>query len=200
MKPGLVIAIENGDEPCKNIHEWCKRNVNRKILIEWSTTYRGQRFTSAFGRPYCLSPESAYKPYFLESFSISYNDAVQIGIIDKDIPKPIWICFLTTDKHLIKSQKKITNEVKNYYKELKGKLSLLDKAFYLPLFLLAELFIIKNKSLDKNLMHLQREETLHQAIINNMYNDESRNKTEFMKIQKMIDDKWQDYWFHRPLE
>ena len=75
-RPGLIFAIEPGDDPAPEIGEWHKIAVSYK------------------GRPYTF-----FGSYFQESFYVSPSEAQRTSLINAASTRPAWICFLTTDTH-----------------------------------------------------------------------------------------------------
>lgn len=200
-KPGVVLAIEPGEEPLLLVEQWRKQNVNRARLIAWTSPIRNQTFNSPDGRPYCLNK----RPYFRESFSISYQESVRLSILDIQDPRPAWICFLATDQHLnMAFDEQIERQRQQYgesLKEVPAIVRMLSFPSELIMYSAAALFIIpKYSSIDSELMHLQRQETLNRVLIRCCCEDKALRSQRLENLRDQIDGAWKDIWVRRPID
>lgn len=199
-KPGVVLAIEAGEEPLLWVGEWREENVNRARRITWTSPIRNQVFSSSAGRPYCLSN----RPYFRESFSMPYQEAIRLGILDIQDRRPAWICFLATDHHLnITFDEQIERQQQKYddsLKELPVIVRMLSLSSEL-IFSAAPLFVIpKYRSIDIELMHHQRRETLNRALIKACSEDGLLRSERLKNVRDETDRAWKDIWVRRPID
>lgn len=180
--PGLVLAIEPGEEPSAPAAKWC-----------------GEQARPLRDHPYSFRRH----PYFRESFDMPVNDAVTIGLLDERVPAPAWICFLTTDEHLgAVFEAKLTVLRKEWLADLKAMPPDVWAAnrWVIPLFYVgAELSFPRFRSIDVELMHLQRRETLWSALMRCVIEDESLREAEMDAVREEIDVEWQRIWDSRPM-
>ena len=199
-KPGVVLAIEPGEEPLLMVEQWRKEIVNRTRLITWTSPIRNQTFNSPDGRPYCLTK----RLYFRESFSMSYQEAVRLGILEDQDPRPAWICFLATDEHLNMAFDEQTERQRQQYGESLKEVPTIVRVLSFPAELImsaAALFVIpKYKSIDSELMHLQRRETLNCVLIRTCYEDGLLRTERLNNIREETDRVWKDIWVRRPID
>lgn len=199
-KPGVVLAIEPDEEPVLVVEQWRKENVNRARLIAWTSSIRNQSFNSPDGRPYCLSK----RPYFRESFSMSYQEALRLGFLDIQDPRPAWICFLATDRHLNMAFDEQRERQRQQYGESLKEVPVLVRMLSFPselIFSAAALFVIpKYRSIDSELMHLQRRETLNHALIRCCCEDKTLRSQRLESLRDEIDRAWKYIWVRRPID
>lgn len=199
-KPGVVLAIEPGEEPLLMVEQWRKENVDRTRLIAWTSPIRNQTFNSPDGRPYCLSK----RPYFRESFSMSYQEAIRLGILDIQDPRPAWICFLATDQHLDMAFDEQIERQRQQYGESLKEVPVIVRVLSFPAELsmsAAALFIIpRYRSIDSELMHLQRSETLNRALIKACYEGGLLRAERLKNVRDETDRVWKDIWVRRPID
>ena len=64
----------------------------------------------------------------------------------------------------------------------------------------AELFIIPRYSaIDRDLMHLQRREALHEAVINSAVLAAAHRKKALLRLRDEIDGAWKELYLFRPI-
>lgn len=199
-KPGVVLAIEPDEDPLLMVEQWRKENVNRDRRITWTSPIRNQTFSSTDGRPYCLFSGN----YFRESFSMSFQEAIRVGILDVQDPRPAWICFFATDQHLMVAFNKQREQMDQRQSERVKDVPVMVRVLSFPselIFSAAALVVIpKYRSIDIELMHLQRRETLNRALIKACYEDGLLRTERLKNIRDETDRAWKDIWVRRPIE
>jgi len=146
---GLVFAIERGEEPAIGVVDWVRRNINRTRTVHLS-----ERVSYDNGRPYCISRGN---PFFRESFVVPVSETVELGIVESTGICPAWICFLTTDRHLLNAFDRAMAETKATAVFIDDGLGILK--------LMRWIIFRQYRSIDLRLMRLQRKETLLKALI-----------------------------------
>jgi hypothetical protein len=82
------------------LEAWQRASHSRRdVLPLWSRRIAGIFASGVLDRPYCFTRNL----YFRESVIIPYDVAIRIGLIDARVPKPAWICALTTEAHVKQS-------------------------------------------------------------------------------------------------
>ena len=94
---GIIFANEEAGEPYAPAERWRTENVSRVRTV--FLTDRRDRWRYEGGRPYCISRGGTY---FRESFMIPVDEGKRLGLVP-DGDRRSWICFLTTDQHLVSS-------------------------------------------------------------------------------------------------
>lgn len=193
--PGLVLAIEPGEEPIHALEEWRKRNVRRERWINWSSPIRRQFFMSPLGRPYCLSRTN----YFAESFSLPYDEAVESAILDRSLQRPGWICLLTADAHLLgafdSTIKQRTDAAEHTHRRATKSLGAM------MMYTMARFLIFpRYRTIDIELMHLQRKEALLHALLDASQMDVPRRTLARKELRATIDQEWKHRWVRRPID
>ena len=191
--PGLVLAIEPGEEPIDALEEWRKRNVRRERWINWSSPIRRQFFMSPLGRPYCLSRTN----YFKESFSFPYDEALESAIVDRTTQRPGWICLLTADAHLLGAFDSTIKQRRRVAKPVRGNASLGALMMFAGIRLL---ILPRYRTIDIELMHLQRKEALFHALLDASQMDVPRRTLARKELRATIDQEWKYRWVRRPID
>lgn len=195
--PGLVMAIEPGREPFPAIEQWRKlhpgvRGSNR--------TWTRRILFSIRHRPYC----AAKNPYFRESFSIPYDEARGLNMFVTRMPRPAWICFLTTDPHFSSAFEEGVRLGTQRREEQLKRVSFRTSVANLPAmpFLALGRWIItfRSRSIDADLMHLDRRETLFNALIGSRFRDANRRSALRKALGVEIDEQWMSMWRRRPID
>jgi hypothetical protein len=197
---GLVLAIEPGSEPLPELEEWRSRNIDRRRTIHWATERRSQALSTQYGRPYSFSRQ----PYFRESFSLPREDALRVGVRDTFTPKPAWICVLTTDAHLTDA---FNEMIREHEREVSEKSAQEPERMPPDQVLCSWLFWLMYKtsvpvyrSIDIELMHLQRREALWDALIRCSSMNAKECKAALSHLQDDTDEAWKQLYFSRPIE
>lgn len=198
---GLILAIEPGPEPLSAIEEWRNSNRGRRgFASTWTSRIGGLFSGDITDRPYC----AARLPYFCESFSIPYDEASKLGMFEKDTPRPAWICFLTSDQHLISSfNESVRKRIQRHIERTKQVplrvriVNLPAMTVYTPI---RWLIMLKYRSIDADLMHLDRRETLFRALIECRVGNQRRRAALLKELHKGTDQRWKRIWNHRPID
>ena len=192
---GLILATGPGLEPDAALNDWRTRNVSRERRIRWTSEIRSQEIHTRAGRPYSFF----HTCYFTENYSLPYEDALDAGILDPGMVKPAWIGVLTTDDHL---QSAFRQKYGEHERKVQSEASasagewLMGAGVRLAL----RLDEPKYRSIDLQLMHLQRREALAKAIINASVEDDQPRFEALTQLQRDTDEAWQELWFRRPIE
>ena len=96
--PELIVPIEEFQSVPNALREWSIENSGSRRTV----VFKGKNNDFVFkgGRPYCLSRGN---PYFTESISVPPRVAKDLGLIEEGEALPVWMCFLTTDDHFLRS-------------------------------------------------------------------------------------------------
>ncbi|MCH7702790.1 MAG: hypothetical protein IID37_13995 [Planctomycetes bacterium] len=202
---GVVVAIEPGEEPMTALTAWRDHNDTPTQRIEWPSP--NSRFGSFTGerRPYCFDRI----PYFRESFGMSSDDAIELGMLQSGVEQPVWICFLATDGHfwdaLATKQAQINEGRNRRIHELLSNAeawpAILLSAPALPLmFAMAGFIHVSWTQIDHSLMELQRREILWEALIDSRLNNKLAAQLELKGLRQDIDEEWRRRWFNRPMD
>ena len=198
---GLVFAVGSGADLPPAVDEWRSQNVDRTRLIEWTSPIRSQSVSIATGRPYCLGNE----PYFIESFEMAPDDAIRLGLVPA-WATPAWVCFLTTDAHVTTAFDVALKRMKKEHAEwvsdnVPAEAYLLSFPAMVLMTISAELLAYPRfRSIDVDLMHLQRRETVRRALIRYTTTDICERRQTLAALQDEVDDAWKEMWFRRPLD
>ncbi len=174
---GLILAIEPGDEPNEKVLEWAARNVDRTRTVHLSP--ESNRWVYQTGRPYCLSRGT---PYFRESFAITSTQSEMLIPLPFNDGRYAWMCFLTTDAHLLEafdSTLKRSEETAVHVDDGLGLLKL-------------QRWMIHGdyKSIDKQLMQLQRREVLWSVLIRSEIGLQTSASKLTKGLEKEIDEEY----------
>jgi len=197
--PGLILAIEPGKEPFSAIETWRERNQgDRGTLPTWASRIGGLFSTRATDRPYARSRT----PYFRESFSIPYEDACDIGILNENTPRPAWICLLTTDAQLDSAfDEQVMLSLQRHWERVK-KVPFLVRAANLPAMVvwtpIRWLSLSECRSIDRRLMQLDRREALFSALIFSRFDVPDRCEALDKELRVETDKRWMRLWKRRP--
>ena len=207
---GLILAIDAGEEPMAALAEWRSKNVDRSRPIDWQSDRVGpfgfrKGFRGDEGRPYCLGTSNP--AYFTESYEIPYDDAVEIGVIDPTVIGPTWVCVLTTDSHSGAVFDSIVTRTR-----WEGKREAMEVArevirrhpsqllVYWIFSIEAAFLTSEYRSIDRELMHLQRREVLWQSLIKRSPMDEDSRTALLNRVRSGIDDAWKKLFLSRPTD
>lgn len=203
--PGMVFAIGAGEEPVTAIEEWRRKNVHRSRLLVWKYHARDLGPPWPFrGRPYCLDRE----PYYTESFSMPYEQGVHAGLLDPAL-KPAWICFLATDQHMVEEfdelilrrREQSLEKLVELFKDPRFPAAFVLSFPAMPIFLIGHVYISQRyRSIDIDLMQLQRRETLWGALIDWSVPDDSERERKLKALCEEIDEAWKRLFLHRPID
>ena len=192
-RQGIILAIEPDTEPAPPVEKWQRAHINRSRSIEWFWPHPSMALSDSFvtgdGRPYCWGRE----PYFRESFSMPYAEALRLELLDESAGEPGWICFLTTDEHVYAAFDLRSKEATQRF--LKEDAHAVDDAVE---FLMARVFVIQYRYLDAELARLQREETLWSGLIAHSIKDEGVRTEAIANLGNELDRLWADVWLNRP--
>lgn len=200
LQRGLVLAIEPGEEPFPALEEWRARDTDRGPGDDGPTNRRGQIVPARYRRRYCFF----HSPYFRENFSLLQEDARRIRILNDSVPNPAWVCVLTTEAHVLEAFDELRRAHEKKIRE-EGLKQLKDEP--LEQWLCAGLFWLMYKScvpiyrsIDVDLMHLQRHEVLWQTLIRFSDLDASRRDAALSRLQDSTDEAWEELYSTRPVE
>lgn len=206
---GLALAIEPGDEPVPAVEQWRRKNVDRTRRVTDGDRERFRRFLAEYGRPYCLSDCSDPGPYFTESFSMPREQAVRLGMVGGDL-EPAWICFLTTDRHTAHRfdelrRQQLREGRRQFWKDMEEQpglwVSVVLSSPGLALMALAyPQMEARWRSIDIELMHLQRREVLWEQLLDCSAMDAAtrQRKLELLRIE--THGAWGSLWLRRPTD
>lgn len=193
QSPGLILAMEPGDEPSAPIEAWRRRHADRS-----------NRFFYGWNRPYCFFR----KPFFRESFSLPAEQLRKFGLLINGMPTPAWTCFLCTDQHVreefaakVEEHMKGANDESDAVLAKMPPLLRLHQRVALGMFrVMAAMIIPKYCSINIDLMRLQRRETLQMAVLDTAGLTDAHHKKERQRSRKQIDARWKYIWERRPIE
>jgi len=136
------------------------------------------------------------------------RDAARPGIVDKTL-KPAWICFLTTDKHtLLGFEEWLQKQKEEGRKRMKEIMA--DPGFWpafvlslpsIPIVLFQYAYIeARYRSIDIELMHLQRREVLWAQLLMCTNLDDAARQQERKTLRMALNAAWSELWFGRPTD
>jgi hypothetical protein len=198
---GLVLMLDADQAPLPEIEGWRSETPDRPRVIDWSSNDRRQATVhSRNGRPYCL----LLKPYFHESFALIRPASAQTGDVDESMPKPAWVCALSTDAQVKAAfneearqhERQALEKGKEEMKDMPADQRLANWMFYG----MYKSFVPVWRSIDVKLMRLQRREALWQALIRNSGMPEEQQTKVLSSLRDEIDEAWKELYFSRPYD
>jgi hypothetical protein len=195
---GIVISVDSREDPNEAVEAWHTVNVRRDRRIHWTSSIRNQTFVSDSGRPYTFVDPW----YFREGFSMPMHVATEIGIMAGNLNEPTWLCFLPSEEYYnMCFQEKHTKAKAEVERAMKTASP--DQALYGALLGIAARIAIPVyrsifRSMDADLMRLQRREMLWQELLNSSDLPEARRTAEIEAVRSEIDEEWKSTYFRRP--
>lgn len=197
---GIIFAIESDKDPSESVQEWAERHVSRLRNLNWSSSIKLQSFQTQNGRPYCLGD----LPYFRESFCFPPGSTKNSFEPKTPLSDADWICFLTLDEYFSLSFENELKRLRSLYEaELKKVPLEVRQASQVALAIMemvAPLVYAKQKSIDLELLQLQRREVLRATWLSILHSRTSGLQKHLAELQDEIDQQWQFIWFRRPLD
>jgi len=192
---GIVVAIEPGDEPSPAVADWESRIADR---ASWDVESQ----PPSVARPYAFLRE----PYFRESFSLPRKKADELVCPKPDELPPGWICFLTTDPHFGERFDQAQTEIrqgllkatKQIVLDLPPLEALTQTSVAAVAGLAEELLQARLRGIDRDLMHLQRRETLWTAWLTSGVGEASERQAALAALRAQIGAEWERTWDRRP--
>jgi hypothetical protein len=196
--PGIILAIEPGDDPSRALELWRKAHAASERDLKWSHPKYRNPFNFEH-RPYC-----SFESYFRESFYLPVVDLRELAADELSPALEIaWCCVLTTNAHvratlnslLVKSWRETSAK-----KWRKMAPSILENLSAVPFFLLiGTAGYAKNLVLDLNMLKLQRRETLWITFLKVSLPDNDARTKLLEQLESEIDDQWRQLWLKRPI-
>ncbi len=141
-----------------------------------------------------------------ECFWMPPDEAVHIGVLGTAYPKPAWVCFLTTEEHVQESFATRLREVRQNHA------SWVDSSVPVAVRALSSLACVvyslgnevlvypRYREIDVALMHLQRSETVSEALITSVMHGTPQYPGEMRFLHDEYDATWKKLWGARPLD
>jgi hypothetical protein len=192
---GLVLMLDADRVPPPQIDGWRSETPERPRVIDWaSNDRRPETVHSRTGRPYCFFK----KPYFRESFALTRLEPSRGGEVECFAGRPAWVCALTTDAHAVTAfNEKVREHERQMNEEANDQPAgqLLAEWMYYGMY---KLCVPAWRSIDEEMMHLQRREALWRALIRNGSMPEDRQSEALTSLRDEIDEAWKKLYFSRP--
>jgi hypothetical protein len=185
---GVIFAIGYGDEPDPGIRSWLDTHPDCSRSMSWTETGGFPWVSTDEGRPYCLARHA----YFRESFVLPSSEAHGLSLPADASREDLWYCFLTTDDHWRDRYAARSDEFRRKRAECP------KDAGELAMAMLHELLLTHYQYIDRDLMRLQRRETVCLAILSAGDPEGAEDSVAVHKMRRDIDKRWAELWLGRP--
>jgi len=197
---GIILAIEPGEEPSPALRDLYGAKRGSGDPAPTASRSVPALLPSLSERPYCVSRW----PYFRESSPINYQEAVRTGLLEKEAPRPDWICCLTTNEHLRAQFEKALSARARSQRKRVAKVPLLVRVLSFPAMMIYRpvgmLITWKYRAIDGKLMRLDRREVLLKALIDSRFVESRDRLSAVEELRGKTDQRWQYLYRHRPID